>query len=204
MFGLPIYDLHRDLYRLEREISSTDKVRVAVIDYLSAYMGEDVEQAIKGFGGAFSALKDFAAKFEVAVIPLCRLPCHGGSGVITRAIDALSVIPGVDLVLLVEGTARGTVVRKKTWAGLDAKAVAFRTSKKPGCSEADRAGDAVLFETAKHRQSLTCPLDEDYGEGGESDCAHRMARKLGKRKADAKAGKKTQMKRRRVDPSDWQ
>jgi hypothetical protein len=154
MFGLPIHDLHGDLYRLAHEISSTDKVRVAVIDYFSAYVGEDVEQAIKGFGGAFSALKDFAAKFEVAVIPLCRLPCHGGSGVIKKAIDALSAVPELDAVLVVE---RGTVVPKKTWAGLDAKAVAFRTSKKPGCFDF-----ASVIEWENSIPTKSAAKDEPY------------------------------------------
>jgi hypothetical protein len=62
----------------------------------------------------------------------CRLPCHGGSRVIPRVIEALSGTPEVDSVLVVEGTNRGTVVPKKTWTGLDVNAVAFRTSKKPG------------------------------------------------------------------------
>ncbi len=155
MFGLPIHDLHRDLDRLERDISNTDKVRIAVIDYVSPYLGEDVEPAIRDFRGAFEALKDFAAKVGVAVILPCRLPCHGGSRMITRAIDALSVIPGVDSVLLVEGTARGTVVPKKTWAGLDAKAVAFRTSKKPGCFDS-----AIVWESSIPTKSAA--KDEPY------------------------------------------
>ena len=75
-----------------------------MIDYFSPYVGEDVEQAIHDFRGAFSALKDFAAKFGIAVILPCRLPCRGGSSVITRAIDALSGVPEVDSVLVVEGT----------------------------------------------------------------------------------------------------
>jgi hypothetical protein len=131
-FGLPIHHLSRDLHRLERELSNTDKVSVAVIDYLSPYVGEDVEQALHDFRGALRALKDFAAKFGVAVILPCRLPCHGGSGAITRAIDALSRAPHVDSVLVVEGRDRGKVVPKKTSAGVDAKEVAFRTNRKPG------------------------------------------------------------------------
>jgi hypothetical protein len=132
-------------------------VRIAVIDYVSPYLGEDVEQAIRDFRGAFEALKDFAAKFGVAVILPCRLPCHGGSRMITRAIDALSVIPGVDSVLLVVGTARGTVVPKKTWAGLDAKAFAIRTSKKPGCFDS-----ASVIEWESSIPTKSAAKDEPY------------------------------------------
>jgi hypothetical protein len=43
---LPIHHFSRDLQRLERELSGTDKVTVVVIDYFSPYLGEDVEQAL--------------------------------------------------------------------------------------------------------------------------------------------------------------
>lgn len=131
-FGLPIHHFCRDLRRLEPEVSATDKVTVVVIDYFYPYVGEDVEQTLHDFRGAFSALKDFAAKFGIAVILPCRLPCGGRNSVITRAIDALSGAPEVDSVLVVEGTNRGTVVPKKTWTSPDANAVAFRTCTKPG------------------------------------------------------------------------
>jgi hypothetical protein len=129
---LPIYHFRRDLQRLEHKLSDTHKVSVAVIDYVSPYLGEDVEQTLRDFCGVFRALKDFATKFGVAVILPCRLPCRGGSGVISKAIDALSGAPEVDSVLVVDGTDRRTVVPKKTCAGVNADAVAFRTSRKRG------------------------------------------------------------------------
>jgi hypothetical protein len=108
-FGLPIHHFRHDLQRLECELSSTDKVGAAVIDYVSPYLGEDIEQAIPGLRGAFAALKDFAAKFGIAVI----LPCHGGSSVIRKAIETLRADPRLHCVFVVEGANPGTMALAK-------------------------------------------------------------------------------------------
>jgi hypothetical protein len=129
VFGLPIHHFSHDLQRLERKLSDTT---VAVIDYVAPYVGEDVERAIDGFRYAFWALKDFATKFGIAVIVPCRLPCRGGSTAMILAIDTLTQVPELGSVLLIEGTERGTVVPKKTCAGVDAAAVPFRTTRKHG------------------------------------------------------------------------
>jgi hypothetical protein len=88
-------------------------VGAAVIDYVSPYLGEDVEQAIRGLRDAFAALKDFAAKFGIAIILPCRLPCRGGSSVMKKAIDTLRTVPDLHSVFLVEGTNPGTMALAK-------------------------------------------------------------------------------------------
>ena len=161
-FGLPILHLHRHVHWVEGKLSGTHKATVAVIDYLSSYLAEDVDQPIRGVRGALSGLKDFAAKFGIAVILPCRLPCRGGSSVMTRAIDAFSVVPELEQVLVVEGTNRGTVVPKKTWTGVDANAVAFRTSTKPGVLHPIGAvvweNSIAMKSAARHEPYTTEPL----------------------------------------------
>jgi hypothetical protein len=51
--GLPIHHFSRDLQRLEREISGTEKVTVVVIDYFYPYVGEDLEQTSMAFAVHF-------------------------------------------------------------------------------------------------------------------------------------------------------
>jgi hypothetical protein len=148
--GLPIHHLCRDLQRLESKLTDANKVSVAVIDYFSPYVGEDAEQALHDFRGALRALKDLATTFRVAVILPCRLPCHGGSSVIPKVIDALSGAREVDSVLAVEGTNGGTVVPKKTWAGVDANPVAFRTSRKPGLFD---SASVIVWEISIAKKS---------------------------------------------------
>ena len=97
------------------------------------------------FPNAFAALKDFAAKFGIAVILPCRLPCRGGSSVIKKAIETLRTVPDLHSVFVVEGTDPGTMVLAKGSA-VATDVFGFRLRMKPAPWEG--SAPAVEWEHA--------------------------------------------------------
>ena len=131
-FRFPIHHLRADVARLEREVSGSRNIGLAVIDYFYCYVAcGDVEQNIRGMRSAIAALEEFAEKSDLPVVGPCPLPCRNGSSVIARAITTLRTVPDLHTVFLVNGTNSGTMTLAKGSTGANAGAFGFRLRRRP-------------------------------------------------------------------------